>query len=215
MWTSPSVYSAPIGMKTVLSNHPNKEINERIETNESDKVSSSGENKSEEEEASKGQESRKINTNSSSNNDKRTKSWKYVLNRPPQKPGAAEVYDSNTATTLSCETASEQENSCKTIADMFKEKNQVTALTGKENNTNSTATKTTATFTSCCESEWIDLLHKWRSDGIKNTLLPYLWFREKKIVETCPQVENTYTPSLQGRTILIHAWHRRPYSGTD
>ena len=85
-----------------------------------------------------------------------------MLNRPPKKPGGGEVYDSNTATTLSGETASEQENSCKTIADidMFKEKNQVTTLAGKENNTNSIATKTTATFTSCCESEWIDLLHK-------------------------------------------------------
>ena len=39
-------------MKTVLSNLPNKEIYEQIETNESNKFSSSGENKSEEEEAS-------------------------------------------------------------------------------------------------------------------------------------------------------------------
>ena len=53
-----SVYSALIGMKTVVSNHPNKEIYERIETNESNKFSSSGGNKSEEEEASKGQKSR-------------------------------------------------------------------------------------------------------------------------------------------------------------
>ena len=33
-------------------------------------------------------------------------------------------------------------------------KNQVTILAGKEDNTESTATKTAATFTSSCESEW-------------------------------------------------------------
>ena len=93
-------------MKTVLSNPPNKEFHQRIETNESNKFSSSGENKIEEEEASNGQESREINTNSSSSNDK-TKSGEYVLNRPPKKPGGREVYDNNTATTISCETASE------------------------------------------------------------------------------------------------------------
>ena len=53
-------------MKTVVPKYPNKEIYERIETNKSNKFSSSGENKSEEEEASKGQESREITTNSSS-----------------------------------------------------------------------------------------------------------------------------------------------------
>ena len=46
-------------MKSVLPNPLNKEIHERIETNESNKFSrSGGENKSEEEEASKGQEIR-------------------------------------------------------------------------------------------------------------------------------------------------------------
>ena len=44
------LYSASVGMKDVLSNPSNKEIYERIETNESNKFSSSGENKSEEEE---------------------------------------------------------------------------------------------------------------------------------------------------------------------
>ena len=62
--------SASIGMKTVVSNYPNEEIHERIETNESNKFSSSGEYKSEEEKASKGQEDREINTNSFSSNDK-------------------------------------------------------------------------------------------------------------------------------------------------
>ena len=60
-------------MKTVLSTPPNKEIHEQIETNENNKFSSSGEDKSEEKEAflaSKGQESKKINTNRSSSNDK-------------------------------------------------------------------------------------------------------------------------------------------------
>ena len=33
-----------------------------------------------------------------------------------------------------------------------KEKNQVTTLAGKEGDSDSTATRTTATFTSCCES---------------------------------------------------------------
>ena len=36
----------------------------------------------------------------------------------------------------------------------LKEKYQVTTLAGKEDDTNSTAIVTTATFTSCCESEW-------------------------------------------------------------
>ena len=59
--------SASVGMKSVLPNPTNKEIHEQIETNESNNFSSSGgENKSEEEEASKGQESREINTKSSS-----------------------------------------------------------------------------------------------------------------------------------------------------
>ena len=58
------VYLASVGMKTVLSNPLDKEIFEQIETNESNKCSSSGgENKSkEEEEASKGKEGREINT---------------------------------------------------------------------------------------------------------------------------------------------------------
>ena len=85
--------SALVGMKTVLSDPLNKEIHEQIETNESNKFSSSGgENKSEEEEASKGQESRETNTNSSL-----------------KKPGGGEVYDNNTAATISCEIASEQD----------------------------------------------------------------------------------------------------------
>ena len=47
------LYSAPVGMKTVLSNpsnDANDEFHKRIETNESNTFSSSGENKSEEEE---------------------------------------------------------------------------------------------------------------------------------------------------------------------
>ena len=71
--------------------------------------SSGGENKSEEEEASKSKESREINTNSLSSNDK-AKSGEYVLTRPPKKPGGGEVYENNTATIMSCETVSEQEN---------------------------------------------------------------------------------------------------------
>ena len=50
-------------MKCVLPNSPNKEIHEQIETNESNKFSSSGESKSEEDEAflaSKGQDSEKL-----------------------------------------------------------------------------------------------------------------------------------------------------------
>ena len=78
------------------------------------------------------------------------------------KPGGGEVYDNNTAITIPCETASEQENSCKTIADMFKEKNHVTTLAEKEDDTNSTATKTTAIFTFCYESAWDDFI----SDGV-------------------------------------------------
>ena len=80
-----------VGMKSALPNPPNKEIQEQIGTNESNTFSSSGgEGKSEEEEASKVQESREINTNSSSSNDK-AKSGEYVLTRPPKKPGGGEV----------------------------------------------------------------------------------------------------------------------------
>ena len=42
-----------------------------------------------------------------------------MLNRLPKNLGEGEVYENNTATTISCETASEQENSCKIIADML------------------------------------------------------------------------------------------------
>ena len=46
------LYSASVGMKTVLSNPPNNGIHEQIERNKSNKFNSSGENKSEEEETS-------------------------------------------------------------------------------------------------------------------------------------------------------------------
>ena len=115
------LYSASFGMKNVVSNHPKREIHERIETNESNTFSSSGENKSEKEGASEGLESRENNTNSSSSNDK-TKSGEYVLHRPPKKPGGGEVYENNTATTIPCGTASEQENSRKTITDILEKK---------------------------------------------------------------------------------------------
>ena len=42
-----------------------------------------------------------------------------MLNRLTKKPGGEEVYDNNTVTTISCQTASEQENSRKTITDML------------------------------------------------------------------------------------------------
>ena len=42
-----------------------------------------------------------------------------MLNRPPKKPGGGEVYENNTATTMPCETVSEQEYSCKTIPDLL------------------------------------------------------------------------------------------------
>ena len=46
------LYSVSVGVITVLSNSSNKEIYERIETNEGNKFSMGGENKSGEEEAS-------------------------------------------------------------------------------------------------------------------------------------------------------------------
>ena len=104
------LYSASVGMKVALSNLSNKEIYERDETNESNKLSSSGgENKSEEEEASKGQESREFNTNGWSSYDK-SKSGEYVLSRPPKKPGGKEADEVDTTTTVSCVTASTREN---------------------------------------------------------------------------------------------------------
>ena len=72
------LYSASIGMKTVVSNSSKQDIHERIETNKSNKFSNSGENKIEERMASKDQESREIDTNSSSSKDK-TKSGEYIL----------------------------------------------------------------------------------------------------------------------------------------
>ena len=84
-----------VSIKTVVSNSPNKEIHERIETNESNKFSSSGENKSEEERAS--------------NNDE-TESGEYVLSRPPKKPGGKEADEVDTTTIISWMTASTSEN---------------------------------------------------------------------------------------------------------
>ena len=66
----------------------------------------------------KGQETREITTNSSSSNDK-AKSGENVLTHAPNKPGGEEMYENNTATTMSCETVSEQENSRKTISDLL------------------------------------------------------------------------------------------------
>ena len=60
--------------------------------------------------------------------------------------------DTSTATTITYDTSSDHENIGKTITNM--KKDQVTTLVRKEDNTESTATKTTATFTSSCESEW-------------------------------------------------------------
>ena len=42
-----------------------------------------------------------------------------MLNRPPKKPGGGEVYENNTATNMSCETVSEQENCRKTIPNLL------------------------------------------------------------------------------------------------
>ena len=55
------------------------------------------------------------------------------------------------ATTITYDTPSNHENVGKIIINM--KKNQVTTLARKEDDTESTATKTTATFTSSCEPE--------------------------------------------------------------
>ena len=55
-------------------------------------------------------------------------------------------------TTITYDTFSDHENIGKTITNM--KKNQVTTLAEKEDDTESTSTKTTATITSTCESEW-------------------------------------------------------------
>ena len=60
--------------------------------------------------------------------------------------------DISTATTITYDTSSDHENIGNIITDM-KEK-QVTTLAGKEDDTESTATKTTATLISSCELEW-------------------------------------------------------------
>ena len=60
--------------------------------------------------------------------------------------------DTSTATTITYDTSSDHENIGNIITDM-KEK-QVTTLAGKEDDTESTATKTTATLISSCELEW-------------------------------------------------------------
>ena len=83
---------------------------------------------------------------------------------------------------------------------MSKEKNQVTTLAGKEDDTNSTATQTTATFTLCCESEWGDFT----SDGVMESrtlrgTIPMILV--KKIGETCRQVE-TPTPQVNTQSNL-------------
>ena len=117
-----TIISASIGMKNVVSNYPNKEIHERIETNESNKFSSCGGNNSEEEKASKGWEGREINQHSWSSRDK-TESGEYVLNRPPKKPGGEGAYDSNTAKTITDVTTSTSEKSNQPITDMLENGN--------------------------------------------------------------------------------------------
>ena len=112
-----TIHSTSIGVKTVVSNSPNKETHERIElieTNESNKFSNIGENKSEEERALKGQEGRETNTASWNSNDK-PKSGEYVLSRPPKKPGGEDVDEADTTETISCGTASTSVNSNQTI----------------------------------------------------------------------------------------------------
>ena len=89
------LYSASVGMKTVLSNPSNKEIYEQIETNESNKFSSSGENKSEEEEASV--------------------DMKFVLSNPPNKEihERIETNESNNFSSSGGENKSEEEKASK------------------------------------------------------------------------------------------------------
>ena len=80
----------------------------------------------------------------------------------------------------------------------LKEKHyQVTTLAGKEDATNSTATTTTTTFTSSCDLKWdsCDVMMEPRTLSEHS----YLRVWKKKIGETCPQVENNCTPSLQKR----------------
>ena len=70
--------SAAVDMRTVVSNSPDEEIHEQIETNESNTFSIKGEHESEEERTSKIQEGSEIKTNSWSSNDK-TESGEAVL----------------------------------------------------------------------------------------------------------------------------------------
>ena len=121
-------------MKTLLSNSPGVDINRQIETNGGNTFDSSGGNKTVEQKVSKCQEGREINKNSWSSRDK-TKSGEYVLNQPPKKPGDKEAYDINTATTVTCVTASTSEKSSQTIT-VILEKGKVPNIvqTEKEDN---------------------------------------------------------------------------------
>ena len=114
-----------------------EDIHNKIETNERNKFGRSGGDVSKEEEkASKGQEGSEIIKNNWSSKDK-VKSGEYVLNRPPKKPGGEEVDDINTATTITCDTASVYENSGKTITDIdMLEQGEVPNIVRMEKETN-------------------------------------------------------------------------------
>ena len=49
----------------------------------------------------------------------KTKSGEYALDRPPKKPRREEVDDINTATTITCDTSPDHDNSGNTITDML------------------------------------------------------------------------------------------------
>ena len=77
-----------------------------------------------------------------------------------------------------------------------KEKNQLTTLAGKEDDADSTVTKTTTAFTSVCESEQ----DNYTTEGLVETTTLYDQtnvFGNKKIGEPCPQAENAHIPRFQ------------------
>ena len=79
-------------------------------------------------------------------------------------------------------------------------KNQGTNTAEKEDDTDSTATKTTAAFTSVCESEWGDYTTE---ELVETTILndqTYVYLWKMKMGEICLQVENIHTyPKFSGK----------------
>ena len=104
-----TINSASIGMKTILSNSPNEDISEQIETNKSNEVGSSEGGKVRRRNSQRPGKQR--NHQTQLKQQRQTMSGEHVLSRSPKKIGGEEACDIDTATTMACVTVSTSEKS--------------------------------------------------------------------------------------------------------